>query len=62
MAKKRKRKKSKLVPPQGPAVNLRPAGAHQDKRRPSRAAAEREALAEHDAPDVSSSHDGTPME
>jgi hypothetical protein len=28
-----KRKKPKVVPPRGPATNLRPAGAHDDKKR-----------------------------
>lgn len=29
---KRKRRKAKLVPPRGPAQNLRPAGAHETKK------------------------------
>jgi len=42
MAKKRKRKAaaSRL----GPATNLRPAGAHKDKRKKTRAQLERDAL------------------
>ena len=29
----KRKKKPKLVPPRGPATKLRPAGAHEDKRR-----------------------------
>jgi hypothetical protein len=47
MAKKKKRKTAPaIVPRMGPPVNLRPAGAHDDKRRPVRAAERRAALAE----------------
>ena len=44
MAKKRKRKAA--VPRLGPPSNLRPAGAHRDKRKKTRAEREREALGE----------------
>jgi hypothetical protein len=44
MAKKRKRKTA--TPRLGPATNLRPAGAHKDKRKKTRAQLEREALLE----------------
>jgi hypothetical protein len=33
---KRKHKLVALVPPRGPATNVRPAGAHRDKREPTR--------------------------
>ena len=33
VAKRKRRRKAKIKPPLGPAVNLRPAGAHEDKRR-----------------------------
>lgn len=32
-AKRKRRRKAKIKPPLGPAVNLRPAGAHKPKRR-----------------------------
>jgi hypothetical protein len=45
MARKRRRKKN-IVPPRGPATNLRPAGAHKSKklydRRETKAALEEE--------------------
>ena len=44
MAKKRKRKTA--VPRLGPPVNLRPAGAHKDKRKKTRLELKREALTE----------------
>lgn len=44
MAKKRKRKA--LVPRLGPPTNLRPAGAHKDKRAKTRTEIERAALAD----------------
>jgi hypothetical protein len=31
-----KKKQPKIVPPRGPATNLRPGGAHDDKRRKNR--------------------------
>ncbi len=47
MAKKRKRKrKTAAVPRLGPPVNLRPAGAHKERRRKTRAQTRREALLE----------------
>jgi hypothetical protein len=45
MPKKRKRKKS-VVPRLGPPTNLRPAGAHKDKRKKARTELERAALAD----------------
>ena len=33
MAKRRRRKKPPVMPPRGPATNLRPAGAHESKKR-----------------------------
>jgi hypothetical protein len=45
MAKKKKRKTAPaIVPRMGPPTNLRPAGAHDDKRRPARAAERRAAF------------------
>ncbi len=32
-AKRKRRRKSKIKPPLGPATNLRPAGAHKTKKR-----------------------------
>ncbi len=32
-AKRKRRRKAKVKPPLGPAVNLRPAGAHKTKKR-----------------------------
>ena len=52
MAKKKKRKTAPaIVPRMGPPTNLRPAGAHDDKRRPTRAAERRAALDEERADD-----------
>ncbi len=45
MAKKPKRKR-KLVPRLGPPLNLRPAGAHKEKRRKPRSEEKRTALME----------------
>jgi len=41
-----KKRKPKLVPRLGPATNVRPAGAHQDKRRKALEAAGKAALLE----------------
>ena len=50
MGKKKKRKTAPaIVPRMGPPATLRPAGAHDDKRRPVRAAARRAALDEEQA-------------
>ncbi len=32
MARKRRRRKKSIVPPRGPATNVRPAGAHKSKK------------------------------
>lgn len=45
---KRKRRKAKLVPPKGPALNLRPAGAHKNKKRYDRKRDKDEAVKEAD--------------
>jgi hypothetical protein len=42
----KKRKRTPLVPRLGPPTNLRPAGAHKDKRARTRTEIERAALAE----------------
>lgn len=36
MARRKRRRKAKVKPPLGPAVNLRPAGAHETKKRYNR--------------------------
>ena len=49
MAKRKQRRIDlPVVPPRGPATNLRPAGPHADARRRPRAIAERAARAESD--------------
>jgi len=52
-AKKKTKRRVALVPPKGPPVNLRPAGAHEDKRRKTRAELEKAALEEEAAFDRS---------
>jgi hypothetical protein len=44
MAKKRRKRKTVTPPPLGPPTNVRPAGAHKDKRKKTRAEEAREAL------------------
>ncbi len=56
MAKKPKAK-PKLVPRLGPPVNLRPAGAHKEKRRKPRAEEKRDALMEDVPPPGASRHE-----
>jgi hypothetical protein len=54
MAKRAKKKRRAVVPPMGPATNLRPAGVHEDKGRKTRADLKRAALLEEE-PDYSES-------